>query len=43
MLPGRAIPHATALVVTPWMWGAFDRLLAILAPGIVIRRYISEL
>ncbi len=27
----------------PWMWGAFNGLLAILAPGVIIRRNISKL
>jgi hypothetical protein len=43
MFPGRAIPHTTALVVTPWMRGAFDRLLTILTPGVIIRRDIRKL
>jgi hypothetical protein len=43
MLPSRATPHAAALVIAPGMWRALDRLLAILAPRVVIRWDLSLL
>jgi len=43
VLPRRAPTDGAALVVAPWVRGALDGFLAVLPPGVLIRRDVGDL